>query len=62
MDDSVPASDLDKINKEYVTLTEKYRDLLEKSNVMVTNAEQQSGFEVAAFLLLARHNDVILDT
>ena len=46
LDDSVPGSELDKANKEFTNLTEKYRDLLEKGNTLVEKTEQYSGFEV----------------
>ena len=42
---SVPAADLEQANKQYTELTERYRDLLEKSNTLVSETEQNSGFE-----------------
>lgn len=46
LEDSVPSSDLDKISKEYHQLTEKYRDLLDKGNTLVSKAEAITGLEV----------------
>ena len=65
LDDSVSAYDLDKANKEFTTLTEKYRDLLEKSNSLVARTEQTSGFEVTSkqsnsFSLFVRYFQVQL--
>ncbi|XP_055954901.1 centrosomal protein of 290 kDa [Patella vulgata] len=45
LDDSVPSSDLDKVNRQYHELTEKYRDLLEKGNNLVNKAEAVIGLE-----------------
>ncbi|ELU00323.1 hypothetical protein CAPTEDRAFT_217708, partial [Capitella teleta] len=46
LEDSVPASDLEAANKQYTELTEKYRDMLERSNTLVARSEESSGFEV----------------
>ena len=46
LDDSVPGSDLDLMNKRYHDLTEKYRDTLEKGNTLVSKAEALVGLEV----------------
>lgn len=46
LDDSVPSSDLDLMNKRYHDLTEKYRDTLEKGNTLVSKAEALVGLEV----------------
>ena len=47
LDDCVPSSELDKANKQFTELTEKYRDLLEKNNSLVVKTEQTSGYEVS---------------
>lgn len=39
LQDSVPALDLEKVNKQYHNLTEKYRDMLERGNNLVSKAE-----------------------
>lgn len=46
-EDSVPYSELEAANKQYQELTEKYRDLLEKSNSMVANNEHSATLEVS---------------
>lgn len=46
LDDSVPSTDLDLMNKRYHDLTEKYRDTLEKGNTLVSKAEALVGLEV----------------
>ena len=46
LEESVPQADLDKVNKEYHQLTEKYRDLLEKGNTLVSKVEAITGLEV----------------
>ena len=51
LDESVPVSDLENSTLKFQELTEKYRDLLERSNVMVAQAERESGFEVLSTLL-----------
>ncbi|CAG5135824.1 unnamed protein product, partial [Candidula unifasciata] len=45
LQDSVPASDLEKVNKQYHSLTEKYRDMLENGNNLVSKAEQLEGLK-----------------
>ncbi|CAH1800117.1 unnamed protein product [Owenia fusiformis] len=45
LDDSVPAVDLEAANKQFNELTEKYRDLLERGNVLVERSEANSGYE-----------------
>ena len=50
LDTSVAAEDLGLANKRYTELTEKYRDLLGKSNMLVARTEESSGYEVT-FLL-----------
>ncbi|XP_056015074.1 centrosomal protein of 290 kDa-like [Ostrea edulis] len=45
LEDSVPATDLELINKRYHDLTEKYRDTLEKGNTLVSKAEALIGLE-----------------
>lgn len=45
LDDSVPSTDLDLMNKRYHDLTEKYRDTLEKGNTLVSKAEALVGLE-----------------
>ena len=49
LEDSVPASELDAMNKKYTELTEKYRDILGKSNNLVAKSEQNTGYEVRKF-------------
>ncbi|XP_061195068.1 centrosomal protein of 290 kDa-like isoform X3 [Saccostrea echinata] len=45
IEDSVPAADLELMNKRYHDLTEKYRDTLEKGNTLVSKAEALVGLE-----------------
>ena len=52
LDDSVPAADLDQANKKFTELTEKYRDLLDKSNSLVITNEQSAGFEVRTHIAI----------
>ena len=47
----MPVSDLENSTLKFQDLTEKYRDLLERSNVMVAQAERESGFEVLSTLV-----------
>lgn len=58
LDDSVPSKDLERANKEHTELTEKYRDLLEKSNHLVAKTEENSGFE-AELKRLRSENDIL---
>lgn len=46
LEESVHSVDLERANKEYQNLTEKYRDLLEKENVFVSKSEAVSNLEV----------------
>ena len=51
LDDSVPQHELEKANREFTELTEKYRDLLDKSNVLVIKGDASTGFEVLVYNL-----------
>jgi len=46
LDDSVPASDLECVNKQYTELTEKYRDKLECTKSLIAFKEEASGYQV----------------
>ena len=46
LEESVSSVDLERANKEYQNLTEKYRDLLEKENMFVSKSETVSNLEV----------------
>lgn len=48
LEESVCSVDLERANKEYQNLTEKYRDLLEKENVFVSKSEAVSSLEVTS--------------
>ncbi|XP_059169831.1 centrosomal protein of 290 kDa-like [Physella acuta] len=61
LDDSVPSIELDKVNKQYHNLTEKYRDLLEKGNSLVTRAEALEGLE-GEVKQLTESNEVLKKT
>ncbi len=50
LDESVPSNELDFANRQYTELTEKYRDLLEKSNNLVASSESSAGFEVSIIM------------
>ena len=50
LDGAVPAADLEIANKQYTELTEKYRDLLDRSNTLVVRNEASQGFEVCLLL------------
>ena len=52
LDTSVAAEDLSLANRRYTELTEKYRDLLGKSNMLVARTEESSGYEVGCSLVL----------
>ncbi|KAL3881749.1 hypothetical protein ACJMK2_028144 [Sinanodonta woodiana] len=58
LDDSVPVSELDLSNKKYHELTEKYRDLLEKGNNLVTRAEALTGLEGEVKRLTVENEEV----
>ena len=45
-EESVPLSELEAANKQYQELTEKYRDLLERSNTMIAKNEHSATLEV----------------
>jgi len=45
LEDMVPSDNLDNMNKKYHELTEKYRDMLERGNTLVTKAEAITGLE-----------------
>ena len=47
LDNAVPMVELEKANKQFTELTEKYRDILEKSNTLVVKQETTTGFEVS---------------
>jgi len=49
LDDSVPASELECVNKRYTELTEKYRDKLECTKSLVAFKEEASGYQVGAW-------------
>ncbi|XP_005096015.2 centrosomal protein of 290 kDa [Aplysia californica] len=61
LEDSVPASDLEKVNKQYHNLTEKYRDILEKGNNLVSKAEALEGLE-AEIKQLTQDNEELKNT
>ncbi|GFO27236.1 centrosomal protein of 290 kda-like, partial [Plakobranchus ocellatus] len=61
LEDSVPASDLEKVNKQYHNITEKYRDLLEKGNSLVSKAEALEGME-AEVKQLTQEKEVLSNT
>ncbi|XP_071113169.1 centrosomal protein of 290 kDa-like [Haliotis cracherodii] len=61
LEDSVPQSDMDKMNRRYHELTEKYRDLLEKGNNLVSKAEALTGLE-AEVKRLTNDNEEIKTT
>lgn len=46
LDDSVPASELERANKRYTELTVRYRDLLEKDNCLVQRTTNMEHLEV----------------
>lgn len=47
-EESVPLSELESANKQYEDLTEKYRDLLERSNMIIAKNEHSATLEVRA--------------
>jgi centrosomal protein CEP290 len=55
LEDSVSAAELEAVNKQYTELTEKYRDMLERSNTLVARSEETSGFEVVSLLQIGDH-------
>ncbi|KAH9503689.1 hypothetical protein Btru_067161 [Bulinus truncatus] len=61
LEDSVPSADLEKVNKQYHNLTEKYRDMLEKGNTLVSKAEALEGLE-AEIKQLTTDNEVLKKT
>lgn len=46
LDESVRASELEKANKQYTELTVKYRDVLQKDNLLVQKATNLEHLEV----------------
>ena len=46
LDDAVPRSDLERANRQFTELTEKYRGMLDKTNHLVMKSEASSGYEV----------------
>ena len=52
LEEMVPSADLEKANKEYMELTEKYRDILEKENTLILHSKQVENLEVDLDLLL----------
>ncbi|XP_055888045.1 centrosomal protein of 290 kDa-like [Biomphalaria glabrata] len=61
LEDSVPSADLEKVNKQYHNLTEKYRDMLEKGNTLVSKAEALEGLE-GEIKQLTADNEVLKKT
>ncbi len=51
LDNSVASDELDVANRQFTELTEKYRDLLDKSNSLVVSNEASAGFEVSSQVL-----------
>jgi len=49
LDDSVPASELELVNKQYTELTEKYRDTLESTKSLIAFKEEASGYQVGIY-------------
>lgn len=50
LNDSVPSSDLEKANKQYNDLTTKYRDMLQKDNLLVQKTTNLEHLEVLYFV------------
>ena len=60
LEDSVTATELEAVNKQYTELTEKYRDMLERSNSLVARSEETSGFEVRVVWMLGQQLCIFL--
>lgn len=50
LDNSVPSSELEKANKQYINLTVKYRDLLQKDNLLIQKTTALEHLEVQMLL------------
>lgn len=59
-EDSVAFSELEAANKQYQELTEKYRDLLEKSNSMVASNEHSATLEVSGEFISLLHLSLLI--
>lgn len=46
LDDSVPASELEKANRQYTELTVKYRDVLQRDGLLVKRTTNLENLEV----------------
>lgn len=46
LDSSVPVVEFEKVNKQYYSLTEKYRDILERGNSLISETEKLEGLKV----------------
>lgn len=51
LDDSVPLNDLEMANKQYNELTAKYRDMLQKDNLLIQRTNNVERLEVILFIL-----------
>lgn len=51
LDDSVPLNDLEMANKQYNDLTAKYRDMLQKDNLLIQRTNNVEHLEVILFIL-----------
>ena len=49
LDNSVPAYELEKANRQYNDLTAKYRDLLQRENTLVQRSVTVENLEVSTF-------------
>lgn len=47
LDNSVPLTELELSNKQYIELTAKYRDILQKDNMLVQRASNLEHLEVS---------------
>ena len=55
VEESVHQSELDKLNRKYEDVVEKYRDLLEQQHVYVQQTEQTSVISVKTMLSIFLH-------
>lgn len=51
LDDSVPLNDLEMANKQYNELTAKYRDMLQKDNLLIQRTNNVKCLEVILFIV-----------
>ena len=60
LENTVPSADLEKANREFNSLTEKYRDLLERCNGLVAKNDASTGLDVGINFLAVIYFNILL--